>query len=562
MFNGELQSREVIVNDLVVKVKDREDFVKSELDSYQKQLNAQQEHRDTWSKSTTEIHQKLKEKKEQCIGLQTRADLFNLELQKRKERVASLESVLKDKADFTAAKLEPFRTQLKMHQDDLDKWTSNSDDINRLLKDRQDQCVGLTTRLSLFKQQLQQYEDQVEILTGKVEGKEGSHNEDISPLKENLQKQLEERDSWTEKTGEIGRLLKDRQEQCVGLSTRLGLFQQQTKYHKEQVAILEVQVSGLEEGFAIQINPLKKELGIQREGLETWKDSTLNVERLLKEARQGSDDLTLELKRLIVELEGCQQQVGDLSKKVTDKEDLSVTRRQGYLVEHKEQQAERQKWVDSTQGLERLLKDKEGQIVGLTTRLSLFEIELSKRQNAVTALETKLQERGTSFESEIISLRNELAFEKEQRDQCLESTLYMNKSMKEIKEPCMGLTTRISLFRKELEAREERVKILAAQLEEKGEMAKSQLEPLRERYQKAAGERDKWNDSTLDIFWMLKDRQDQSVGLSTRLGARLDFFLLGCFISISNPFFVIIPYIRTFHERAAQKRRSSRQCRK
>lgn len=518
MFNLELQARETIVTNLEEKVKDREEVAAFQLESLEKQLQEKIDNRNSWGKSSSEIHRLLEEKKERCIGLQTRVNLFNVELQKREERVASLESVLKEREECTAAKLEPYRNQLRMRQDDLDKWNGNTKEISRLLHDRQDQCVGLNTRLSLFKQQLQQYEDQVETLTEKVEDKMDSHNEGLTPLKERLQNQQTERDSWKEKTSAIAKQLKDRQEQCVGLSTRLGLFQQQTKYHKEQVAILESKVADLEEKYTHQLDPLKKELQAQREGLDAWRVSTLNVERLLRETESECEELTSKLKHLVVELQSCQQDVADLEKKVADKGDLNLARREAYLADLKSQQEERQKWTNSTQQLEQLLKDKEGQIVGLTTRLSLFHAELSKKQDAVSGLEAKIKECGDMFDSEIKSLTNEIAFEKEQRDHCLESTLHMNKSMKEIKEPCIGLTTRISLFRKELEAREERVKVLTAQVQEKEDLSRSELEPLREKYDKAVEDRDKWNDSTLEIFWMLKDRQDQTVGLSTRLG--------------------------------------------
>lgn len=536
MLTVELQTRETIVTSLEAKIKDREEVVTSQIEVFEKQLKANEDHRHSWSKSTEEIRRLLEEKKGQCVGLQTRVDLFKIELQKRDDLVVSLENVLKEKEDHASAKLEPYRAQLQSHQKDLEKWNNSTEEISRLLKDRQEQCVGLKTRLSLFTKQMQQHQEQVETLTGRIENKEADIGESIVSLKEQLRNQLEDRDSWDEKTIEIGRLFKDRQEQCIGLSTRLGLFQQQTQYHKEQVALLESSIAHLEEKSAYQVDPLRDELKVKREGLDSWRDSTLNVERLLKEAQEECVELTAELKNHVVNLQNDQQGVAILELKVADKEDLAASRREAYLVEHKQQEEERQKWTTTTQDLEKLLKDKEGQILGLTTRLSLFESERSKRENIVASLELNLKERGHKFESEIRALQNELAFQKEQRDHVLESTLHMNKSMKEVKEPCIGLTTRITLFRKELDAREERVRVLEAQVEEKQESVNSELEPLRVQYRKAIDDRDKWNDATLEIFWMLKDRQDQTTGLSTRLGRFFKFDIMCLYVGfpISN----------------------------
>ena len=157
-------------------------------------------------------------------------------------------------------------------------------------------------------------------------------------------------------------------------------------------------------------------------------------------------------------------------------------------------------------------------------RLDIFcqlrgvKAELANRQGAHSDLEKKLQTTTSEFKSKILDLQNELQFQREQRDHCLEATLTMNKSMKEVKEPCVSLTTRLSLFKKELEGREERVNVLDMQVREKTEHAYSILEPLRSELQKQLNARDEWNESTLDIFWMLKERQDQTVGLTTRLG--------------------------------------------
>lgn len=518
IFATELQARETIVENLESKVKDKEATVETQLVALKKDLGGKQAFRDTWSESTKEIHCLLDEKKDQCVGLSTRVELFHLELRKRGERVASLERIFTERSGIGAAALEPYCVQLNAHKADLDKWTNSTLEIKRLLQSRRDECVGLTTRLSLFNQKLCDYDGQVDELSKKVDAKLGSHTNDVVPLQNTLRKHQEERDSWESKTTDIGKQLEERQNQCVGLTTRLALFRQQAKYHEEQVLALEAKASDLHERFDLQIVPLRSELKAQREGLECWKESTVNVEKLLQQAENECVCLTGELKQHIAKLQGCQKEVATLQAKVEVKGDIVTAKKKHYLTEHQKDAQELNNWSSKTKDLEDLLVEKEGQIIGLTTRLALFELELVNRQTACSDFQTKFTTTKEEFENKILNLQNELQFQREQRDHCLEVTLNMNKSMKEVKEPCIGLTTRLSLFKKELEGREDRVKLLDTQVREKTEHALSMLEPLRKELQKQQDARDKWNDSTLDIFWMLKERQDQTVGLTTRLG--------------------------------------------
>ena len=483
-----------------------------------KDLEGKQAFRDNWSASTKRINILLEEKRDQCLGLSTRIELFNLELKKRKERLASLEQILVERSRNSTSILEPYEAKLNEHKADLDKWMNSTLDIKHLLQSRRDECVGLSTRMSLFNRKLAEYDDQICQLSTKMNAKVTSHSSDIGPLQETLRNQQKERDDWESKTRDIGKQLEERQNQCVGLKTRLALFKQQTKFHEEQVAALDAKTSELQEGADYMIIPLTKELKVQREGLEQWKESTKNVEKLLEQAQQESVCLTDKLKKHIVRLNMCQKVVATLEKKVQAKGEVFAAQRERYTAEHQKETQELNNWSSKTRDLEALLKDKEGQIVGLTTRLSLFEAELANRKGAHSDLEKKLLTTTGEFKSKIVDLQNELQFQREQRDHCLEATLTMNKSMKEVKEPCVSLTTRLSLFKKELEGREERVKVLDMQVREKTEHAYSILEPLRSELQKQLNARDEWNESTLDIFWMLKERQDQTVGLTTRLG--------------------------------------------
>ncbi|CAB9508467.1 Inherit from NOG: Viral A-type inclusion protein [Seminavis robusta] len=517
IFAAELKSREKIVQNLEVKVQDKANIVVGSLQALGREVQGAQAFRDTWSASTKGILAQLEERKEQVVGLSTRVDLFQLELKKREERVEKLESVLEGEENSTNATLAPYRSQLKAHQDDLSKWTDNTNEIRQLLKDRKNECVGLATRLSLFKKKVSEFEENVGVVSKKVDAKEGSYTSDLSPLREQLRQQQMEREKWNTQTIDIGKQLQDRQTQCVGLTTRCTLFKQQTKYHQDQVIALTAKVNELEERFALKLEPLRKELGVQRQGLDSWRESTRNVEELLKQAEQDCVDLTDELKVHVVKLQSCQKEVANLQAQVVAKSETVSSTENMYFAERKNEEAELEKWTNNTEDLVRLLNDKEGQIVGLNTRLALFETELSTRQSIVSDLTAKVSERGTAFKTQISSLQNELKFQREQRDHCLEATLHMNKSMKEVKEPCVGLTTRLALFRKELAGREERVRILDAQVRDKMEAERFEIDPMREELERLREGKDKWNDSTLDIFWMLKERQDQTVGLTTRL---------------------------------------------
>lgn len=517
IFAVELKAREKIVGNLEAKVQDKKKFVVGNLQSMAKGCKGAQAFRDTWSGSTKGIYNMLEQKKEEIVGLTTRVDLFQLELEKREDRVATLKGILKEKEDANAAVLEPYRIQLKTHQEDLDKWANNTEGIKQLLQNRKGECVGLTTRLKLFKGKVDEYQTNVSNISAKVHEKEGSQTVDLFPLREQLKKQQAEHSKWSQQTIDIGNQLKDRQGQCVGLTTRVVLFKRQTKFHEAQVAVLESKAADLEERFSLKIDPVRKELQVQKEGLEAWKKSTLNVKKLLEEANQASLNLTAELKTNVVKLQGYQKEVSSLQDQVIAKEEVAVSHEDQYLAQRKEEEEELENWRTKTDDLEQLLKTKEGQIAGLSTRVLLFNSELSTRETTVTALESKVKERSSDFEDQVSSLRNELKFQKEQRDHCLDSTLSMNRSMKEVKEPCVGLTTRLSLFRKELAGREERVRILAAQVQEKEQLANFEIGPIRNEFEKQRKDRDDWNESTNRIFQLLKSRKESITGTTTRL---------------------------------------------
>jgi len=524
IFAAELQTRETIVEELQAKANEKEKTVAEKLSAFEKEFEGKKAFRDTWSESTKGINDLLERKKEAIVGLTTRLELFQVELKKREERVASLRSMLKERQDVSNATLEPYQTQLKVHQADLDKWKNSTQEIRDLMESRKGECIGLTTRLNLFTKKLEEYDSQVDELTKNVDVKLNSCSSDILPLQDTLRKQQEERDSWQEKTSDIGKQLRDRQGECSGLKTRLDLFRQQTKFHQEQVDTLSAKAVEIQERFDLQIVPLKKELAVQTEGLESWRESTAKVEGLMKQAEKDIVDLTEELKVHIAKLKRRQTEVAALQSKVSAKEDAAISQEDFYLKDREKEVQERDNWAGKTKELERLLGEKEGQIVGLSTRLSLFESELATRQTTVSTIEANFTETKSAFQNKISSLENELQFQREQRDHCLESTLSMNKAMKEIKEPCFGLSTRLTLFKKELEGREERVKVLGEQVREKTENALVVLEPLRKELKKQKGETEKWNNSTLDVFWMLKERRGQIVGLSTRLGKCLPGF--------------------------------------
>ena len=517
LFLKELQFREEQVASLETKLTTMEDLATSDIKALQARLQEQQKGRDTWNKSTNDVIQLLQDKKAQVVGLTTRFDLFERELEGRKENVALLQTKVQEREDAEAVKMEPYRTELQRLQKERDHWKAKTAEINAILRGKMAQTEGLKTRLHLFRVELSQKGEHVDLLEKTVRGKKQKTEADMAPARQKLDVQREQRDAWTTKTEDINRQLNEKRSQCVGLNTRALLFKQELETKEKHVATLGEKVANREFVGGGAIETLKKQLIVQTMARDEWRMSTKKVVQLLAERKKEAVDLTAQVKERVSDLQNCQQRRATLESKIKERKAVSLEKKPTLDKELKLVEEHRDDWKKKTESLTMSLKDTEQSIVGLETRVMLFEQELEKRTDTVEKLEKSYVAIEEKYTAKRKVLLEELTVRQKEREDGVEATLMLNRTLKATKRECIGLTTRAKLFRTELDKRADLVSDQKAKIKETENAASARLSRFRTALLEKTKERDEWKGKTEGIAILCKQTKEEVVGLGTRL---------------------------------------------
>jgi chromosome segregation ATPase len=517
LFIKELQFRDEQVASLEAKLMAKEDLTTSELKELSEQLNAQRERRDSWTKTTEDLQQLLKDKKAQVVGLTTRVDLFERELKNRQEVVAALRANIEEREEEEAIKMEPRRKELRRLQEERDSWREKTEDIARSLEEKTAQTEGLMTRLKLFRAELAQKDARVKALRTTFNDKRQSVHMEMTPMREKLELLREQRDQWAAKTEQIDTTLKEKRAQCVGLSTRVSLFKKELETKEAVTTALARKIGDKEEVGDASIAKLRKQVAASVAGRDEWKESTARLRQGLAEKRNESAGLTAELKGLVSDLQSYQQRRAALENQLKEQRTFSDDRRAALEVKRRGHQEHRDEWKIKVDASSKELTEAEQTIVGLETRNLLFERELHQRRDSVAALEEHHHAIEEKSSAKVTRLREAIAADRVEHEERVETTVMLHKALKDSKRECIGLTTRCKIFTNELEKRELAVTDQEGKIREVAQEAADSLGRLRGALSALENERDEWHGKSVDIDALVVLNQEETIGLGTRL---------------------------------------------
>jgi chromosome segregation ATPase len=517
VFRRQVATQDGRVAALEASYKAKKAAVDAQVDALHSQLRAQQCARDESLSTTLSINQQIKAKELQCTSVSVRLSLFRQELANRERCVAILEEKLKDTEEMSALQLDPVKAQLQQQKNEVAKWVANTKDVEQQLKQRDDERVGLATRLKLFQLQLKSIEESVALLEERVKEREETAAHEIAPFKNALQAQQAERDRWTASTMEIVNLLQDRKTQITGLTVRLSLFRKEVKHREALVASLEDKLEEKEEELNdFKIDPVKNQLASLTAERDQWATMTENLVKMSETKHSEIDGLKTRLVCFKVELQKREEACNVLLKRYNDQKNLSGAQVQVLKSELAMQMEQRDKWRDTTAEMRKQLEDREAQCVGLNTRVELFQKEIDSHDATIASLKLKVKENDAAI-AEIEELKKELQVQREHRNALGESMEETDQLLKEKKAQCAGLATRLIVFRQQLKERMERLTATEAKIQEKEELSNAQIESLKIDLQSQKEQRDKWSETTDELKTLLEEKEKQCAIISAEL---------------------------------------------
>ena len=517
VFRRQVENQDNRIEKLKSLFKTKQNDIGSQLGYLQNQLREQQAARDESVSTTLSINQEIKAKEMQCTSISVRLSLFRIELDNRAKSVDALEIKLSESEEMSAMQLDPVKTQLQAQKEELAKWSSSTNDIQQLLKQRDGERVGLATRLTLFQSQLETIDENIDVLKVRLQKRKELAAKDMAPVKNALDAQRTERDRWSESTKEIHNLLQDRKTQIIGLSTRLNLFKIQINQRAESVSAIQAKLEEKREAFdAMKLEPVRAELEVHKKEREQWANTTSGIEDTLKTKHGEIDGLVTRLACFTMELQKREEACSVLTKKHNDNKALYGSQVKVLKSELAMQVEQRDKWRETTAEMRKQVADRKVQCTGLTTRVELFQKEIAGHDEAIAGLKSKLKDNDTAV-AEVEDLKKELKLQQDNRDAANKALLETSQLLKEKKDQCAGLATRLVVFRQQLKERMDRLTSTETRIKEKQDLCAVQIESLQADLLAQCEQRDKWTSTTDELKTLLEEKESQCSIISAEL---------------------------------------------
>jgi len=521
---SELQNKEDAVEAAESKLKDIVAGL-AEMDNLNNEIKVKEEQRRKWQNSTYELSTKLSEV-EQKRTLNTADDdvashsakleLFRGQLKRCDEKVESMQTTVIHRRETLTADKGSTEKKIAALKEDRDSWMEKTLEINSKLKSTQNECVGLTTRWELFKQELNMRKESVSALEAKLQEKEQHFDMMVNPYHKELQVQTDLRDKWLETIEKMNRLLKKKESECINFTTQLESAIDELTSRKEQVARLETSLANTKEIAESRIESLQKQLAEAQEGLSNWTASTDNIKQLLKEKRQGCASLQVRLQVFRRQVETQDSRIAMLEAAYQAKQNEVTAQVDDLQGQLREQQSARDESVSATLSINQAIKEKELQCAGIAVRLSLFRTELESREKNVSVLATKLIDCEDLSALQVNPVKAQLQTQKDELVKWAKNTEDIQRLFNKRSSERVGLATRLGLFQSQLKTIEESVSSLEARLQKRKQAAATELTPYKNALDSQKAERDRWSESTKEIQRLLQDRRNQILGLKTR----------------------------------------------
>jgi len=475
------------------------------------QVHIQQ--RDDWKSKVEEIDQILIKKQEECLPIAENLETCIDDLTRCKNMIDTLKN--ERRKDEESGHLTKAKTRLEAQQKELQQWEISTAKVTELLREKKQGVEGFKTRKIVFEGELQKRTAAVKDVQDRISDVEQALEEDLRDFNFQIEVAHQERDRIIEAILAGNQELKKTEETCNGLKVRQKLFDDELRQRKDRVTKLSANLKEKEFDFAAQMKSLNQELAEKRADRDKWRDSTQSIVKLLNDTEGECTGLSTRSQLFMAELKNYDEIVAKLEAHVDSKEGESTEEMAFLRSKLQEEQDDHDNWDKKTSEIASKLNDTKGQIVGLNTRSTLFQQELATKNTGVAALEAKIGEKDQAFSERIEPLMKEYTFAKADTDGWEKSTRTVEQLLVKAKNEVASIPTRLDLFRKELQTRQNAVEMLDAKIKNKEDLVAIQLGFLLNELKLQQKHRGKWKKVTIEMHRLLKETKEQVANLTT-----------------------------------------------
>lgn len=238
------------------------------------------------------LQKRLAQEQEHTTNLTTKLQVFSTELASREERVTNLNAKMQDIELLSAQELKTLQQELQEQVAQQEKLHQTAQDMARLLQERRDQCVRLTTQLQESRQEFQALDERVQTLASEVEKRESVATARIQAMEQQLEEEREQATACQTTATTTNQELIKKQEEFVMLTARMDLYLKELQFRDEQVASLESKLTAKEDLATSEIKELRGRLQVQEERRDSWNKKTEELQQLLKDKKAQVVGLT------------------------------------------------------------------------------------------------------------------------------------------------------------------------------------------------------------------------------------------------------------------------------
>jgi len=270
------------------------------------ELKLQQKLRGKWKKVTIEMHRLLKETKEQVANLTTEFDTAKADLKTRQDRIADLETSLRDGRDMVAQQLKTVRNEIEHQRDQRDKLSQTCTTLKRHLEEAKKQCVLLSQKLEESESKAQASTVDIEKLQVKVDEKKKHDAAQIDSIKDQVKVHLEQQTEWEQNTKYLNEQLKEKQTLCATAKAKLALLKKMQNDEEITSCLVgqasSIGLSALNGGISNTLASKGRPEGAEKEQKIASSDSADQLKCALKEKENQQTHLNSKMEVLTNEL--------------------------------------------------------------------------------------------------------------------------------------------------------------------------------------------------------------------------------------------------------------------
>eukprot|EP00797_Seminavis_robusta_P035469 Sro87_g046080.2 (1081) ;mRNA; r:54711-57953 len=480
----------------------------------EKQLSTCKAHCDEWKNQTAGLSRECHNAEQSIVGLKTRDMLFKKELQQRREALETLEEQLEEMEEKSASKMARFRQEMAASKVEHEDGVEMTLKLNKELKDTKRECIGLTTRSKLFKDELQKRENLVVEQEQKVADAKEQAADVLGRMRGALAGMEGERDEWTQKAADVDRLVAENQEQTVGLSTRLDLFMAQVMEYEETVSRQETKLRSRQSLSSMAST--KSDLDAAKTKRDDWTAKAIDIQNNLKQRKSEITGLKTRQKLFHSERESRKQNVSIISQRLVEKERFFKAKIAPLEDGLKNLIGQREEWVSKADGIDKMLARKQEECLPISEKRQAVIDQLTQCMQRIKNLESLLKDEEEFITYKVVRLRRSVEEHRNELNEWVEKTKEVQGLLRGKEGAVVGLNNRLVAFEGELKARERAVAIVESRIAENDRLLAEETSSIKSQIAAAHNLRDTIIETTLSKNQELKKMEDTCSAMEVR----------------------------------------------